>query len=223
LQVNFFNLLISFSIEGGVVKNKKKFGLAFFVLLTALLFFAGCPADEGNGNGQYTLTVAVGSGASGTPATGSYPYAENSIVNYSYSLQPGYTNLAVTLDGATVGASGVITVTGNHVLNVTAQQIDIRARWTGRFYYGISDTFFRVDFSGNLDSGTCGGLFDFVSIGGAGTWTLAGTQIDFTLEYPAPINTTLTCQGSLSDANNMSGTWIYTPPGITGNWSLERQ
>ena len=203
--------------------SKKSYVLACVLLLTGLLFFPGCPADEGNGNGQYTLTVSVGSGVTGTPATGSYPYVENSIVNYSYSLQPGYTNLAVTLDGAPVGASGMITVTGNHVLNVTAQQIDIRARWTGRFYFMTSNTFFRVDFSGNLGSGTCGGLFDFVSIGGAGTWTLVGTQIDFTLEYPAPYDTTLTCTGSLSDANNMSGTWTYMPGSLSGNWSLERQ
>jgi len=203
--------------------NKKTIILAGLFLVMGLVFFPGCPANgDENGIGQYTLTVTVSNGISGTPATGAYSYVENSVVNYSYSLQTGYTNLVVTLDGAPVAATGVITVTGNHVLSATAEQIDIRGTWTGLFTYG-SSTFFRVDFSGNTGSGTCGGYFDFVPIGGAGTWTLVGTQIDFVLEFPAPYDTTLTCTGTLTDENHMNGTWTYTPPGITGTWSLERQ
>ncbi|MCK4943628.1 MAG: hypothetical protein KAS65_08620, partial [Candidatus Aminicenantes bacterium] len=168
-------------------------------------------------------TVTVSSGVSGTPTTGAYSYVENSVVNYSYSLQTGYENLVVTLDGVPVGATGVIIVTGNHVLSATADQIDIRGTWTGRFYYSGSDTFFRIAFSGGLDSGTCGGDFDYISIGGAGTWTLVWPQIDFDLYFPAPYYDTLTCTGTLTDENHMNGTWTYTPPGITGTWSLERQ
>jgi len=202
--------------------NKKTIILVGFFLLIGLVFFTGCPTNgDDNGNGQYTLTVTVSSGVSGTPATGAYSYVENSVISYSYSLQTGYTNLVVTLDGVPMAATGVVTVTGNHVLSVSAEQIDIRGTWTGLFTYG-SSTFFRVDFSGNTGSGTCGGYFDFVPIGGAGTWTLVGTQIDFVLEFPAPYDTTLACSGTLTDENHMNGTWTYTPPGITGTWSLER-
>lgn len=204
--------------------SKKTFILVCFFVLTGLLFFIGCPTngDDGNGSGQYTLSVTIGSGVNGTPAAGAYSYVENSVVSYSYSLQTGYTNLAVTLDGAPMAASGAITITNNHVLSATAEQIDIRGIWTGRFIFS-TDTFFRVEFSGNTGSGTCGGYFDFVPIGGAGTWTLVGTQIDFVLNFPAPYNTNLTCSGTLTDENHMNGTWTYTPPGLTGTWSLERQ
>ncbi len=203
--------------------SKKTIILAGFFLVLGLVFFTGCPTNgDDNGNGQYTLTVTVGSGVGGTPTTGAYSYVENSVVNYSYSLQAGYTNLVVTLDGAPMGATGVVTVTGNHVLSVSADQIDIRDTWTGRFNYMGSDTFFRVDFSGNSGSGTCGGEFDFVPIGGAGTWTLVWPQIDFVLEYPAPYNTNLTCSGTLTDENHMNGTWTWALTGSTGTWNLER-
>ncbi len=204
--------------------SKKTIILAGLFLLMGLMFFPGCPTNgDDNDNGQYTLTVTVSSGVGGTPTTGAYSYVENSVVNYSYSLQTGYSNLVVTLDGAPMAATGVITVTGNHVLSATAEQIDIRGTWAGKFDYMGTDTYFQVDFSGNTGSGTCGGHFDFVPIGGAGTWTLVGTQIDFVLEFSAPLNETLTCTGTLTDENHMNGTWVYTPPGVTGEWSLERQ
>jgi RHS repeat-associated protein len=41
-------------------------------------------------------------------------------VGYSYALQAGYTNLAVKLDGATVAASGAVTMNASHTLTVTA-------------------------------------------------------------------------------------------------------
>ena len=195
--------------------------LAGFFLLMGLVFFTGCPTNgDDNGNGQYTLTVTVSSGVSGTPTTGAYSYAENSVVNYSYSLQAGYTNLVVTLDGMPMAATGVVTVTGNHVLSVSAEQIDIRDAWVGFWDYLGYHSFMRVEFSGSLGSGSCGGYFDVIPIGGAGTWTLVGTQIDFELLFAPYSNLTLTCTGILEDENHMSGTWSWI--GLTGIWELER-
>ncbi len=199
--------------------SKKTIIFAGFFLLMGLMFFPGCPTN-GDGDG-YTLTVSVGAGASGTPTSGSYSYAENSVVNYSYSLQTGYSNLVVTLDGAPMAATGVITVTGNHTLNVTAEQIDIRDAWSGFWDYTGYHSFMRVEFSGALDSGSCGGYFDLLPIGGAGTWTLVGTQIDFSLFFPPPYGYTLVCTGTLTDENHMSGTWILAGV-LDGIWSLER-
>lgn len=198
---------------------------AGFFLLMGLVFFTGCPTNgEDNGLGQYTLTVTVSSGVGGTPTTGAYSYVENSVVNYSYSLQSGYKNLVVTLDGVPMAATGVITVTGNHVLSVSAEQIDIRDAWRGVWDYMGYESFFRVEFSGGLDSGNCGGYFDLITIGGAGTWTLVGTQIDFVLLFPAPYNLTLICTGILEDENHMSGTWELTDGvySMYGDWELER-
>lgn len=69
---------------------------------------------------RYTLTVAKGDGVVGTPDNGATTYDEGTVVNYSYSLQSGYTNLEVKLDGATVPASGAITMSSNHTLTATA-------------------------------------------------------------------------------------------------------
>jgi hypothetical protein len=69
---------------------------------------------------RYTLSVTKGAGVVGSPDSGVFTYDEGAIVNYSYSLQVGYTNLVVILDGATVPASGTITMNGNHNLTVSA-------------------------------------------------------------------------------------------------------
>jgi len=199
--------------------SKKTIILAGLSLLIGMVFFSGCPTN-GDDDGQFTLTVTVSSGVSGTPTTGAYSYAENSVVNYSYSLQAGYTNLVVTLDGMPMAATGVVTVTGNHVLSATAEQIDIRDAWAGYWDYTGYQSFMRVEFSGGLGSGSCGGYFDILPIGGAGTWTLVGTQIDFSLFFPAPFNMTMTCTGTLIDGNHMSGTWSWI--GLTGYFELER-
>lgn len=200
--------------------TRKAIVLACFFLFTALLFFNGCTTSE---SGNYTLTVAVSAGVNGTPTTGSYTYAENDAVTYSYSLQPGYTNLTVTLDGMPLAASGVITITGNNVLNVTADQIDIRDAWSGFWDYMGYHSFMHVEFSGSLDSGTCGGYFDIFPYGGAGTWTLVGTQVDFILEFPAPYAAyDLVCTANLSGQNHMAGTWIWQGIGLNGAFELDR-
>ena len=69
---------------------------------------------------QYTLTVNKGQGVNGIPESGNYTYYEGTPVNYSYSIQEGYTNLAVTLDGISVSASGTITMNSNHILAASA-------------------------------------------------------------------------------------------------------
>jgi hypothetical protein len=201
--------------------SKKISMLMCALVVSGLLFFGGCSTSENGGN--YTLTVAVSAGVTGTPATGSYTYAENDAVTYSYSLQPGYVNLTVTLDGMPTAASGVITITGSHVLNVTADQIDIRDAWAGYWDYMGYQSFMRVEFSGSTDGGTCGGYFDAFPYGGSGTWTLVGTQIDFMLEFPAPYQDfDLVCTATLSGQNQMVGTWIWQGIGLSGSFQLDR-
>jgi hypothetical protein len=69
----------------------------------------------------YTLTVNLGAGTSGTPpATAIYP--QGHVVNYTYSAQAGYAGLQVSLDGAAVASSGIVTMNTNHTLDVTAVQ-----------------------------------------------------------------------------------------------------
>ncbi|MCJ7526083.1 MAG: PEGA domain-containing protein, partial [Candidatus Aminicenantes bacterium] len=69
---------------------------------------------------KYTLTVTVGEGVTGTPAAGTSTNEKGTVVNYNYSLQSGYDDLSVTLDGAPVAASGTVTMNANHTLEAKA-------------------------------------------------------------------------------------------------------
>ncbi|TFG75028.1 MAG: PEGA domain-containing protein [Chrysiogenales bacterium] len=69
---------------------------------------------------KYTLTVTVGEGVTGTPAAGTSTNEKGTAINYNYSLQSGYSDLSVTLDGAPVAASGAVTMNANHTLEAKA-------------------------------------------------------------------------------------------------------
>jgi hypothetical protein len=73
-----------------------------------------------------TLTINLGAGITGTPAITTV-YAQGTVVNYSYALQPGYQNLVVTVDGNAVAAAGSLTMDGAHTLVATAQSPTITA------------------------------------------------------------------------------------------------
>ena len=198
---------------------KKLFLFMCLIGCLGILFFSGCKTAD---PASYTLTVTTGTGVSGTPATGSYPYTENDTVNYSYSAMTGYGNLQVTLDGAPVANAGTIAMTSSHTLNTTAD-IDIRGNWTGRFYFEGDDCHFAVTFSGGISSGATYGMFDWQGDSVNGNFTLSGNQVDFDLIYYGG-DASLTCSGTLSDVNHMNGNWIWTDPGgsVAETFTLER-
>ena len=78
-------------------------------------------------NKKYTLTVTLGEGISGTPAAGSASYKKNKTVDYSYSLQGGYKDLVVTLDGSPVAASGSVKMDGDHTLAASSTKTAVVA------------------------------------------------------------------------------------------------
>ena len=69
---------------------------------------------------NYTLTVTVGEGVTGTPAAGATTNKKGTAIAYNYALQSGYSNLVVTLDGAPVAASGTVTMNADHTLAASA-------------------------------------------------------------------------------------------------------
>ena len=71
---------------------------------------------------DYTLTVSVGEGVTGSPAAGTSTSKKGTVINYSYAKQAGYDNLVVTLDGAPVAASGSVTMNANHALEAKASK-----------------------------------------------------------------------------------------------------
>ena len=198
----------------------------FIGIFVGLLIFTGCKNTDDPA--QYTLTVTLGEGVTGTPAAGTSTYTENDVVTYNYSAQSGYGNLTVTLDGVSIPASGTITITANHTLNVTSD-IDIRGKWTGHFYHGVFDNYFEVTFSGDMFSGTAQGKIDVYG-NGNGDYTIIDGQIEFTLQLS---QFDLNFNGTINDVIHMSGPWqIPTASGLSaslpkklpsnGNWELER-
>ena len=66
---------------------------------------------------QYTLTVNLGAGVTGTPAA-TASYGRGQVVNYSYGTQAGSGGLQVRLDNIVVAASGSVTMNADQTLDV---------------------------------------------------------------------------------------------------------
>ena len=97
---------------------KRKTFLILTVALLAVAFsFDACKeADLGTG----TLTVLVSEGVSGIPATGTYNLETKNDLQYSFSLNPGYSKLTVLLDDTAIAASGTLNISGEHTLQAYA-------------------------------------------------------------------------------------------------------
>lgn len=65
---------------------------------------------------EYTLTVNVENGVTGTPVTGTYRYREGTVVPYQYSIAGK--SLAVILDDVSLPRSGSLVMDRDHVLKV---------------------------------------------------------------------------------------------------------
>lgn len=180
------------------------------LVFIGLIFTPGCKTTE---DVAYTLTVNLGTGATGTPLSGSYQKNQNEQVPYGYTLEQGYQNLEVTLDGTAVAAAGVITMTGNHTLVITAEEVfDIRGQWHLTLdWSGYPSESWNITFSGGLTSGT---YMD--TNGHTGTYTVDGSNvnIDYTSSY------SMRLVGSFSSQTEMSGD--ITEAVGSGTWSASK-
>lgn len=99
-------------------KKKKKFPwllvIGGVVVVGVVLYFTVFKTKK------YDLTVNVGEGVDGSPASGTYNHKDGSTVNYSYSLKSGYEQLTVRLDGVEKDPAGTITMDAAHTLEVSA-------------------------------------------------------------------------------------------------------
>ncbi|MCU0286635.1 MAG: hypothetical protein MUF15_09570, partial [Acidobacteria bacterium] len=89
---------------------------------------------------NFTLTVTRGEGVNGSPDTGTFFYTDGQTVTYNYSLQNGYVDLMVTLDGLTVPAGGSILMNQSHILNISAGKTYTIEVTKGNGIIGIPDT-----------------------------------------------------------------------------------
>jgi hypothetical protein len=163
------------------------FPISLFILLTGvcicLMTYTGCKKSQEAV--EYSLTVNVSNGVTGTPQAGTYPYNIDDRVDYSYTLDEGYKNLTVTLDDVEIDPGGTITIQGNHVLRAQASRGTGEYLFTvstatgvggtpeeGFYYYDAGD---QVDYSYNLEDGYTNlrVVFDGETIETSGTVTVS--------------------------------------------------
>jgi len=153
----------------------------------------------GQGTGDYRLSVAIATGAAGTPEAGTYYYDAGEQIDFSYSLEDGYTNLRVSFDGVDIGSTGTITISQDHTLYVyTEKEYYIQGSWTLAEEYEDGSSFtVTAMFTGDTESGT---VVD--SDGGTGTYTVSGGSVYFIIEYPDVI---YEYTGDFFNEENMGG------------------
>jgi hypothetical protein len=171
-------------------------------------------------NFQYGLTVTVSAGVNGTPKLGTFTYAPGSLVDYSYTLADGYSDLVVKLDGTVVDSSGTVTMSADHTLSASAEAgKNILGSWLLAETYNDGSSFnVSAAFSGNYTGGT---VTD--SDGGSGTYTFTAAIVAFNLIFP---EVTYEYSGSFSDNDTMSGTckrYQSSASVISGTWTATRK
>lgn len=177
-------------------------------------------ATAGLGTGDYRLSVAIATGAVGTPEAGTYYYDAGEQIDYNYSLEDGYTNLRVSLDGVDIGSSGTITISKDHTLYVyTEKEYYIQGSWTLAEGYEDGSAFtVTATFTGDVRNGT---VVD--SDGGTGTYTVSGGNVYFIIEYPEVV---YEYTGNFSNEDYMSGDakrfYVNENTFNNGTWSAIR-
>lgn len=176
----------------------------FLTLLVVLLLQPSC----GWKTPEFTLTVTVGEGISGTPDTGTYVYQEFEEVEYRYEFQEGAIQPEIYLNNLRMLTLEGIVVMYNDI-TLTVEQIDIRKEWVLSFNrQDDEDIEWKMNFTGpDLRSGTFSD-----DRGYSGTWEVTGTN-DITFVYGDWADYVFS--GTLS---SLSGNW--TGEGQSGSWFL---
>jgi len=184
--------------------------LALLALLPALSCNWGVP--------DYTLTVVVEDGVTGTPAAGEHKYQELTVVTLNYSpVNPQHSVEAILNNQLKIPAMGTFTMYGDQY-QLTARLVDIRGDWTVTLAYTDTSVTapepFTISLTGpDLLSGT---FTDSRPEGYYGTWsavsdvlTIAYSNWDFYLLI-----------GSVYGLGGSTG--AFTGGGLSGTWTAVR-
>jgi len=165
---------------------------------------------------DYTLTVIVEEGVTGTPETGKYVYKELHSVEYQYTpLNPLHTVEVMLNNRIRRSSQGSVVLYGDNYI-LAARVMDIRGSWTVKMIKSgstITDFQFTLTISGaDVISGT---FTD--SRGYQGVWETASAETGNTITFTYSDWEDYVLTGTYF---NMSGT--FSGEETTGTWSAER-
>ena len=186
----------------------KKFLIA--LTIPAIMFLFSC---NNFGSPDYTVTVVLGPGISGTPAAGTHVQKEFDSVEYSYGPQEGAAAPSVKVNGTAYAVSGTLTMYTN--VRIEAYQTDIRGSW--HFILKETSTSTQKSAMDITFSGTSlvNGTFSD-SQGNSGEWSLGTDGYTMTITYSNWFDTVLT-----ATINSMAaGTW--TGFETSGSWTATK-
>ncbi len=154
---------------------------------------------------SYLLTVDLGAGTSGSPSS-SAPYPCDQSVSYAYGLLAGYKDLAVTLDGSAVPASGSVVMSQNRHLVTSATPITytITASVTGGTGTVTPSGAVTVPYAGSQNFTFTPGagyivgdvLVDGASVGHPSSYNFADVLADHTLQVLFVTPLSVACSGT---------------------------
>lgn len=199
-----------------VRSNKKKFSaVVFFQVALMLILVISLNGCKDFGVPNYSLTVIVGTGVTGTPAAGKYAYKDLSIVAYSYLPIEESQTIEVLVNGSRWATAGNFTMYADIV--VEARIMDPRGVWSLSIYPDSTTSDSKITSKITIEgtSLTQGTFLD--NRGYHGTWEI--TKKDgvsgITFTYTDWKDYVLT-----GGASTMAGTWKGESHG--GNWSATR-
>ncbi len=188
------------------MKNFKNIVLFSLFVLSIIVFFNGC---KGFGSPDYTMTVVLEDGCTGTPDAGTYIHKEFDKIEYEYKPPKKGVAIEVLVNNNDYEKKGEIQIYNN--VNIVVRIKDIRGIW--EFTYKTeSENDIKMDITFSGKTPFEGDFTD--SRGYKGTWTVK--ENDFTMTYSNWHDYIFT--GSIK---SMRGN--YTGEGVELSWSAKRK
>jgi hypothetical protein len=192
--------------------KSKHIYLCGIVVLSIIIGFSMNSCKE-FGIPDYTLTISIAEGITGTPSAGVSEHKELEAIEYNYIPENEELTVEVLVNGGRWAPSGTFTMFTD--INVEVNLFDVRGTWDVNFNQPSDseedDLEFRITFIG--DDLLAGSFTDDRGQGYEGLWTIAGNVI--TITYSNWQNYILT-----GNIPQMSGSW--TGENKSSSWNASR-
>jgi hypothetical protein len=173
------------------------------VVLAAVFSFEACKKADAT---TYTVTVLVSDGVSGIPAAGAYTLVSGSEMQYSFTLNAGYSKLTVLFDGSSAAASGTLTIYKDCTLQAYADD-HFQCGLTVSVSDGVSGT--PAAGTSNYPQGT---LINYSYALADGYYDLSVTLDNVVVESSGTITMSAdhTLKASATAGKKVPGTWLLS-------------